>query len=75
MSRSTTRNCRTRGWTSDLGLGEQATTVSLAQRSFLIKCRSSSYAGVPVYEKEEDPRPALILWFFDSRSFVEGGQS
>lgn len=29
-------------------------------------------AGVPVYAKKSDNKPALIMWFFDSRSFVRG---
>jgi hypothetical protein len=28
--------------------------------------------GVPVYAKSSDAAPALVMWFFDSRSFVSG---
>lgn len=28
--------------------------------------------GLPVFENEWDFAPAMLLWFFDSRSFVDG---
>jgi hypothetical protein len=32
----------------------------------------NAFIGVPVYAKSTDLVPALIMWFFDSRSFVSG---
>jgi hypothetical protein len=39
---------------------------------FQSSCRLGLFVGVPVYAKSTDLVPALIMWFFDSRSFVSG---
>jgi len=42
-------------------------TSPYTQRSLI-----DALTGVPVYAHEGDFAPALIMWFFDSRSFVSG---
>lgn len=71
-NRRTTRRSRTRALTLAQSPMDPATTVSSSHVAQLFPQNRMHLVGVPVYASKNDPVPAVIMWFFDSRSFVSG---